>query len=186
MKAARDAQEGYPIRWLVATPAANAALVDTSDATLDPILGGPGVARRLRSWGHDTDGVHFLAHRSGIGIHTDTAYLRYSHQLVLRNDGTQIIGDAEWDAVEHPPMLPGVMYCLDTWVPHAGVVDPRIADREAGRSAAGLCKVVIACDRPEPLEPFDAWQLVGRYLHHQLADFEVGRRPPRWRPGVKA
>ena len=171
-----------PILWQVQVSVAAVHRVDVSDSALAPILG-PGRDRRLKSWGHaGADGVHFLAHRGGTDLHTDTAYLRYSCQLVLRNDGTRIRG-AEPDLVGewHPPMRPGALYCLDTHVEHQGVFDRRLTE---ATSSAGLVKVVIAVDRDEPLDHRTGWSLVCRYLRCQLSDFPLTNRPPRWRPPI--
>jgi hypothetical protein len=170
-------QHGPPVLWATRAPDWAKEADPCAPGIIDPILGGQGTARRLKSWGHDSEGVHFLAHRSGIGQHTDLAYLRYSFQLVLRNDGTRIAGENDAYAW-HPPMERGRFYCLDTHVPHSGVTDPRLT---SATSRSGLVKVVIAFDRDHVLRPGEAWPLIERYMHHRLTDFPVGARPPRWR-----
>ena len=154
--------------------------MNVGDQALAVVLG-PGRERRLKSWGHAAEGVHFLAHRGGTNLHTDRAYLRYSCQLVLRNDGTRIRGEPDLAGEWHPPMQPGALYCLDTHVEHQGLVDHRLT---GSTTSAGLVKVVIAVDRDEPLDPRAGWALVSRYLRYQLSDFLVTDRPPRWRPAI--
>jgi hypothetical protein len=165
-----------PVLWTVTVKGLRAGLVDVSDAAMHAVLGG-GSARALKSFGHDRDGVHFLLLRGGTGLHTDTAYTRFTHQLVLRNDGTRIRGLARNDGPPetwHPPMVPGMMYCLDTWSPHVGCPDPRMEP-----PARGYMKAVIAVDRDAPLDTLEAWSLLQRYLSFEFRDFPVTRRPPR-------
>jgi|SRR5215469_772185 len=168
-----------PLLWCSDIPAARAWIAeefDTSDEAMWAVLG-QGNARALKSFGHDSDGVHYLLLRGGTGLHTDTAYTRYTHQLVLRNDGTRIRGLERYEGSRqdwHPLMRPGVMYCLDTHSPHIGLPDPRM---DCPRR--GYMKAVIAVDRPQPLPSGQAWLLLQRYLSHQFADFPVTRRPPR-------
>jgi hypothetical protein len=165
-----------PVLWLVRLPGwPGGCATDVSDEAMRAVLGG-GTARALKSFGHDEDGVHYLLLRGGTGLHTDTAYTRYTHQLVLRNDGTRIRGLARFDqpGQRHPPMTPGVMYCLDTHSPHIGCPDERMTP-----PPRGYMKAVIAVDRAEPLAPGPAFALLERFLPFQFADFPVTRRPPR-------
>ena len=168
-----------PLMWLMHVPAAEAwieAEFDTRDEAMHAVLG-PGTARALKSFGHSDIGVHYLLIRGGTGVHTDTAYTRYTMQLVLRNDGTRIRGLPRNDGPPqtwHPPMVPGTMYCLDTWSPHQGCPDPRMNPPQRG-----YMKAVVAVDRDQPMDPEDAWQLLMPYLRHQFIDFPVTRRPPR-------
>jgi hypothetical protein len=170
------AERDQPLLWQVTVPVAAHHLVDTCDEAMHAVLG-PGTARALKSFGHNDKGVHYLLLRGGTGVHTDTAYTRYTMQLVLRNDGTRIRGLPRLDGPPeswHPPMAPGVMYCLDTHSPHQGCPDPRM-----NPPARGYMKAVIAVDRDNPLDPEDAWLLLSGYLLRQFADFPVTRRPPR-------
>lgn len=169
-----DSERAQPLLWQVEVKGLDIT-PDTSDWAMRQVLG-DGNARALKSFGHDSDGVHYLLLRGGTGLHTDTAYTRYTHQLVLRNDGTRIRGLAVNDGPETwpPPMYPGVMYCLDTHSPHIGCLDPRMSP-----PPRGFMKAVIAVDRDQPLDPDEAFGLLARYLARQFSDFEVTRRPPR-------
>jgi len=171
-------ERACPILWLVTAGAAGTPgiAVDVSDDAMHYALG-PGNSRALKSFGHDDDGVHFLLLRNGTpGLHTDIAYARYTHQLVLRNDGTRVRGLLAHDDEWHPPMYPGTMYCLDTWSPHTSHPDPRM---NPDLPRTGFMKAVIAVDRSEPLNPTEAWRLLARYTTRQFRDFQVTRRPPR-------
>lgn len=170
-------ENANPLLWFVkvtTTP----PTVTVGDEELAPFLP-PGNSRCLRSFGHNEDGTHLLITRGGTNLHTDKAYLRYTHQYVLRNDGTRIRGLIdEAQAYWHPPMTPGTLYCLDTHSPHQGLPDPRL-----GRPRSTSVKVVLAVDRSHPLEPHHALQLLRKLWHVQLADLlsTVGPRPPRWK-----
>jgi hypothetical protein len=187
MKLAAD-QRSNPVLWVLPAPAALWPLlrrIDVGDEAMRAYLpDGNGMA--LKSFGHTTSGVHFLLTRKGTTVHTDKAYTRYSHQLVLRNDGNRIRGLPRYDSPDqtrwHPPLLPGTMYALDTHSPHQGLHDPRIAP------APGM-KAVIAVDRDTPIDPADAWALFLPWLEkavqfRDVADREavLGRTTaPRWR-----
>jgi hypothetical protein len=152
-----------PVMWLVQTREPPTA--DYSDDTLRRLLP-PGNGRALRSFGHDRDGVHWLLTRAGTPLHHDPAYLRYSHQLVLRNDGNRLRGLPRFDAVDgwHPPLRPGVMYALDTHSPHQGLPDPRMDPPRV------VLKLAVAVDRDELLSPAQAWPLLRRFLHAELPE----------------
>lgn len=172
-------ESASPVRWLVVVKVATRHDVNCDDHVMAQVFGKSWGGRRLRSWGHNDEGVHFLAVQGGTALHSDKAYTRFSHQLVLRNDGTRIRGEPDVDEADwHPPMVVGSMYCLDTHLPHQGLRDPRMGE------ASGLMtrKCVVAVDRDAPLGPGEAWPLLSPYLAHQLLDFPVNARPPRWRP----
>jgi hypothetical protein len=157
-----------PVLWIAETKHTSHS-IDVSDAVIDGYLG-EGNGNAIKSFGHDPEtGVHFLLTRKGTTVHTDKAYLRYTHQLVIRNDGNRLRGLPRFDSDDpadwHIPMSTGVLYCLDTHSPHQGIADPRFADRGRG------VKAVIAVDRSTPLSPDDALALCETYLKHQFADF---------------
>jgi|SRR5215472_19585 len=145
-----------PVLWLVAT---KVPTVVFPDDLLDRFMP-PGRGRTLRSFGHDADGVHWLLTRGGTPLHHDPAYARYSHQLVLRNDGNRLRGLPRYDDEEswHPPLRPGIMYALDTHSPHQGLPDRRMDPPPV------VTKLVIAVDRDELLTPAAAWPLLSRLV----------------------
>lgn len=164
-----------PVIWVEKAPAEafeHISAIDTSDEAMEAYLG-KGSGMKLKSFGHDTTGtgVHFLLTRKGTTVHTDKAYTRYSHQLVLRNDGNRLRGLPRYDSENpedwHLPITPGVMYCLDTHSPHQGLHDPRIGTK------AGL-KAVLAVDRDEILSQEEAWDLIRPVLlaQRQFQDLE--------------
>jgi hypothetical protein len=170
-------QAAMPVLWLTSTLAVDKATGDYSDEALARLLPA-GRGRVLRSFGHDGDGVHWLLTRGGTALHSDPAYARYSHQLVLRNDGNRLRGLPRFDAEEfwHPPMVAGMMYALDTHSPHQGLPDPRLDPPKT------VLKLVIAVDRDELIHPAQVWPLLGRLLHRELPEsLDPGyRAAPRW------
>jgi hypothetical protein len=164
-----------PIVWIVRTPIIGHR-VDVTDAALEAVVG-EGKSRRLKSLGHNEGGAHFLITRGGTALHTDRAYARYSHQLVLRNDGNRLRGmvDQPQDTW-HMPLTVGVMYCLDTHSPHQGLPDPRLLPNRK----AAMWKVVAAVDRAdEVLEVAEAFALLRPLLTTQLSEWENRKRPVR-------
>jgi hypothetical protein len=110
------------------------------------------MTQRLATWGHDSNGVHWLATRSGTGWHNDVGFPRYTHHLTLRNDRWRIHGLEDKDQLDIP-LIPGTMLCLDTWSPHKVSFDPRLPNDKRW-------KVALAVDRDEPLSPDEAWELL--------------------------
>jgi hypothetical protein len=177
----RDDDREVPLLWVASLldRLDGIPLPDTTDETLAR-LGVTGRSRLVRSWGHnDETGVHWLLTRGGTPVHTDRAYLRYTHQIVLRNDGTRIRGHPRFDPEDEadwpPPLAPGAFYCLDTHSPHQGAPDPRLPQEPA------RVKVVVAVDRDHPMRPEEAYPLLHTYLHRQLTDDPMTTRPPRWK-----
>jgi hypothetical protein len=178
-----------PIIWTgdcPLSPEKLAGIFDTSTEAMERYVG-PGRGMALKSFGHTPTGVHFLLTRAGTTVHTDPAYTRYSHQLILRNDGNRIRGlprfDSDNPANWHRPFLPGVMYALDTHSPHQGLHDPRIADKP------GL-KAVIAVDRDEILDIEEVWELFRPWVFGRVQFADVAQpegvlsktTAPRWKP----
>jgi hypothetical protein len=154
-----------PVLWLVSVPSWPLGFrppppTDEALAAYMP----PGRKRTLRSFGHDADGVHWLITRGGTPLHHDPAYARYSHQLVLRNDGNRLRGLPRYDhrLNWHPPLRPGTMYALDTHSPHQGLPDERMDPPPV------VTKLVIAVDRDELLTPEQAWALLRRLVDAEL------------------
>jgi hypothetical protein len=104
----------------------------------------------FQGWGHDEKGVHYIATRDGLKLHLDISSPRYSHQIVLRNDGWNLDGR---DRMERPVLHVGSFYCLDTHSPHRVIPDPRIGN--GGRYFAA-----IVFDRPEPVNELAAWEIL--------------------------
>jgi hypothetical protein len=173
-----EGQAEIPVLWTVRAP--DFPAVDCSDEVLGRYLG-PGRGIKLKSFGHDAEGVHFLLTRAGTPLHRDPAYARYSHQLVLRNDGNRLGGLPRYDGPEtwHPPLWPGIMYALDTHSPHQGRPDPRMTPPPV------VLKAVVAVDRDRLLTPAEAWELVRRLAGVDMASVGYDAAlfaAPRW-PG---
>lgn len=154
----------WPILW-IAPPVPDLEFPDLSNETLELVFG-PGKDHRLKSWGHDDDGVHWLTTRRGAPLHVDHVYTRYTHHLILRNDGWRLRGLSDDNPELYPPMVPGTMYCMDTHSPHGVVADLRMPQPEHPRY-----KVQLVVDRDEPLSPDDAWDLLLPSVNRPLSDF---------------
>jgi hypothetical protein len=153
-----EGQFSFPVLWAVMTTALPVG--DYSDAALAPFLP-PGRGRALRSFGHDGDSVHWLLTRGGTPLHTDPAYARYSHQLVVRNDGNRLRGLPRYDQ-QHPVLRPGVMYALDTHSPHQGLPDERMDPPPV------VVKLAVAVDCDRLLGPEEAFGLLARFTGRPL------------------
>lgn len=157
-------QRENPVVWTAHAPQDALGLIRLLDLTDDAMQRylGRGKSMKLKSFGHDAHGVHFLLTRAGTTVHRDQAFTRYSHQLILRNDGNRLRGLPRYDPDDpadwHEPLRPGVMYALDTHSPHQGLADPRFANRGAGM------KAVLAVDRDTVLEPDEAYALFEPWL----------------------
>jgi hypothetical protein len=163
-------QRGNPVVWL-AGPLQLPRMPDVSDAALLPAFG-EGRGRKLKSWGHMGEyGAHWLITRSGTPLHNDPAYPRYSHHLIVRNDGFRLTGLGD---PAMPPLVPGMIYCLDAHSPHQVVADPRMA---TGRP---LFKVQLAVDFDEPVSQELAWALLTPLLGTEpgTTAAEVARTAP--------
>lgn len=78
---------------------------------------GQGRAKRLQTWQRCAtypDGPHWIGVRSGTPLHTDPRYPRYTHQLVVRNDGWVLNGMG----TKRHLVGTGTLLCLDTHSPH--------------------------------------------------------------------
>jgi hypothetical protein len=163
----QDGERTDPVLWIETVPQDDLAmlrLTDVSDAVMHRYIG-PGKGRKIKSFGHDAEGRHFLLTRAGTPVHNDKTYTRYSHQLVIRNDGNRLRGLPRFDKpLAHPKLVPGVMYCLDTHSPHQGLPDDRFPTR------SGMMKAVIAVDRDNPMTPADFLALIRPWLGISLAD----------------
>jgi len=123
------------------------------------------------SRGHDEVGAHWL-----VPSPTAEHGARFSHRLVVFNDGVRLhaaLAPAEhgW----HPPLLPGVFYCLDTRIVYEELDDERFPDPPGERRR----QLVIAVERERPLAAPAAWRLVGPFLERALgARIAPTRRSP--------
>jgi hypothetical protein len=145
-----------------------------SDDMLNEVYGGKG---RIRSWGHDDEGVHWLTTRRGTTLHRDPAYTRYTHHLLLRNDGFRLRGLLD-DPDDRPQLVAGHLYCLDTHSPHQVTVDTRFQVPDP------VYKFQLAVDRDQPLQPAEALNLlVARLAEDPLLTLDtMGATAPRWKP----
>lgn len=150
-------QFAVPVRWFVRSPA---TFTHVPDEALTPAFG-PGTSRKIKSWAHEDDGVHWLATRGGTPYHTDPNYLRFTHHLLVRNDGWRIRGK---DDEYHPVMRPGCMYCLDTHSPHEVVRDDRLVFEKPG------FKLQIAVDSDTILNPDVVWKLLAPWVRRDPAE----------------
>lgn len=154
----RPDQRAYPVLW-VSKPRNVLRGPPVSDAVMERIFDMSKNTKQLRSWGHDPTGAHWLATKGGTALHTDPAYTRYTHHLVLRNDGFYLHGVNEGRHL--PTLAVGSMLCLDTWSPHKLVRDPRLAKP----GVQPVFKLAIAVDRDKPiLNPDDVWALLAPRL----------------------
>lgn len=121
-----------------------------------------GKSMRLQTYDHvgDKYSVHLLAVRAGTPLHVDPAYLRYSHQYVLRNDGWYLHGMN--DEKPEVPDAVGTLHCLDTHSPHKVSRDERIL------SGAGLYYIALVIDDDKPRPPEWVWEQMQPWLKERL------------------
>lgn len=148
-------QSARPLIWVEA-PRAVARFPACDDEIMDKAMGSR--AKAFRTWGHDERGVHWLCTQRGVQLHTDPAYTRYTHHLVIRNDGWMLVGTD--GSHRHVYLEPGAMLCLDTHSPHALVLDPRRPTPEP------RLKLALIVDATRPLTPDEAWS----FMAPRLAD----------------
>lgn len=150
-----------PILWRGRKPIPSLLRMMTTDQELTKVFGDlKTTTKRLGLWGHDADKVHFIAVRNGLPLHNDKGYARYSHQLMIRNNGYGIQGIQPIpEAQAEPPYGPGSFFCLDTWSPHRVPRDPRL--EEDGKR--GTWYIALVYDTDEPLTMADAWPHLANY-----------------------
>jgi hypothetical protein len=153
----KEWQRAGPVVW-VSEPRVLPRIPDVSDETLTAIFDDKRT-RRLKSWGHDATGAHWLVTRSGLGLHHDIGFTRYTHQLIIRNDGWRLAGMDE--QIDLPPLVVGVMDCLDTHSPHKVVRDERFGQEQAKKA---LYKCMLVVDRDDPLTEDEVWALLSPRL----------------------
>jgi len=102
---------------------------------------GFGRSKRLQTWARpcdDLNGPHWIGVRNGSVWRADRGH-RYTHHLVVRNDGWRLTGAA----MQHDdPWIPGTVFCCDTHSPH-------ILLREDG--GKGMFYLAASIDSTTPL-----------------------------------
>lgn len=142
----RPDQQAWPILWSEAR--GPLTVPDAGDVWVVPHFGTAIVkSSRLVMWGHDDLGTFYIACRGGTALHTDPGYIRYSHQLIIRNDGWRLHGMEVRPSSD--PLMVGTFYCLDTHSPHQVAKDPRLG--------TGLYWLALVIDNDVPLTPEVAW-----------------------------
>jgi hypothetical protein len=144
----RPDQVREAILWRAHLPAQPVPRAD--DGVLAPRFG-TGTSRRIQTWGHDAQTVHWIGVRGGLPLHWDPGSTRYSYQWIVRNDGWRVHGLADDPTV--PPMAAGTFYLLDSHSPHKVSRDPRLG--------GGAYYVALVYDVPAPLaRPQAAWTIM--------------------------
>lgn len=139
----KPGQLSHPVLWRSHTDElpAKAYQPERWDSML-VIAFGFGRSKRLQTWARpcdDLNGPHWIGVRNGTVMHTDPRYPRYTHQLVVRNDGWRLTGSA----MQHDGSLtPGTVFCCDTHSPH-------ILLREDG--GKGMFYLAASIDSTTPL-----------------------------------
>lgn len=138
---------------------------------------------RLKSWGHLENGVHWLSTKKGTTMHTDPRYPRYTHHLMVRNDGFRLHGMKD-EEESHPILEPGAMYCLDAHSPHKVSIDTRYGVDKP------QYKIQIAIDADEILTPDETWVIVKKLLEEKSVSESYikysGAAPNQPKPTQKA
>lgn len=133
-----------------------AQLPAVTEADCQEIFGDTGTTRRLRTFGHEHGNPrngrdpHFITIRNGYPMHWDPGFVRFTHHVVLLNQGYAVTGIA---GIEAELMTSGAMYCIDSHSPHAVIRDPRLEDE-------GIYKLQAAVDADQPLDPLAVVQLL--------------------------
>ena len=145
-----DVKRGYvmradqidpPVVWRAVVPL---LFMDDGKARrmLDDVFG-PGKTKRLQTWARPTDspnGPHWIGVRNGTPLHIDPRYPRYTHQLIVLNEGWTLAGMSRKHAAR--PFLVGDVFCCDTHSPH-------ILMRE--QASTGSWYLAASIDSPTPL-----------------------------------
>lgn len=156
----------HPVLW-VTPPRDLGRIPDVSDAALQRVFGDDKATSRIKSGDWNEDGVHWLITRSGLTMHNDGGYTRFTHHLVLRNDGFMLQGTDR--ASMHPPIGVGSLVCLDTHSEHTLCRDPRLEP--------GKYKAALVVDFDEALKPFEAWKILSKRLTDPNCYHDIRARP---------
>ena len=120
-----------PVMWL-APPgpySMGAVIGPLSRQRVESVFGDGKATRRISTYGHlgeqrdKKERPHFLCMRGGVPMHLDPGFTRYSHHLILWNEGYRTTGPRD---EPYPPLVAGTLYALDTHAPHAVVPDIRL------------------------------------------------------------
>lgn len=144
-------QRSDPVVWRHCSGQESLAIL-SADAILAMLREymGIGRGRRLTTWGRSTDdpdGPHWIGVRSGTTLHTDPRYLRYTHQLIVLNQGWGLSGITMELAAE--PYEVGDLFCCDTHSPHILIRDAR---RPFGRDDLYYLAASMDSDQPMNFE----------------------------------
>lgn len=135
-------QRSHPVLWRSSTDELpHKALEPERWSSMLVVAFGFGRSKRLQTWARsidDMNGPHWIGVRNGTTLHTDPRYPRYTHHLIVRNDGWRLTGSA---MREDGPWAPGTVFCCDTHSPH-------ILLRESG---TGLFYLAASIDSATPL-----------------------------------
>jgi hypothetical protein len=148
-------QSPMPIVWQQAWPD---ELDDVTDDDMVQIQG-EGKASRVYTYGHQGSRAngrhpHYISTRTGYPLHVDVGFVRFTHQVVLRNDGFMVCGLA--GTTKHPQPK-GTVYCLDTHSPHQVIRDTRLPQ-------VGLYKLQAAVDADRPLTLAEVQEALAKLL----------------------
>lgn len=138
-------------------------LPDVTAADVQSVFGDDGTGKRLQTFGHmngnyrDGRDPHLIAIRSGYGMHHDPGFVRYTHHVVLLNEGFHVNGLSGFIG---EPMGFGAMYAIDSHSPHQVIPDPRLGD--------GRLKIQLAVDADSPLGPVEVVQKLEPFVPQVL------------------
>lgn len=150
----KEGQLSYPVLWHEQIASPDADMFPTNRA-LEILIGvfGEGKSQRLQTFERakeDRNGPHWIGLRSGVGLHLDVGFPRYTHQLVVYNDGWGLTGITGKLSYKIPRFA---AFCCDTHSPHQV-----IPDESLGR---GLFYLAASMDSEKRLEPYET-------IHHLM------------------
>lgn len=150
-----------PVVWRSSFPVTFTAVA--SDRFLAMLLQvfGPGRSKRLQTWDRapeDPDGPHWIGVRNGTPLHTDPRYPRYTHQLIVLNQGWTLSGITR--QVSKTPFKVGESFCCDTHSPH-------ILLREPGPEK-GFFYLAASIDAREVLPPAKVEARLAQFVENWL------------------
>jgi len=155
-------QQADPILWRNTVPVPDGGLISAKACIrLCFEIFGPGKGKRLQTWArdpNDPNGPHWIGVRHGIGMHTDPRFPRFTHQLIVFNDGWGVTG---FNRQLGEPLAVGTLYCVDTHSPHQVIPDPRL-----GR---GLYYLAASMDAKTMLNPEVAGDRLLAFVHTSAA-----------------